>query len=283
MLAAATVGPLAERAGTKLENDVAVTLASPQLDTVHSELGGLFYLLNVALHLGHYGDFTTPVEPGLTLSPWDWVAVIGRRLLPRARRGDPVWSLLAGLAGRTDDSPPGVGFWAPRVWRVPRHWITPLPDTRGPWIRWDDSRRLRVRHPLGFTVLDARLGVGADARLARELRRYRPAPRINVVRAPETPHSAAPPVDEVSPALARWAAWTAEYVGVRLRFALATTTPAAAARLLLRHRAIVVAGRDRVTVRFSLNDHPVAIRMAGLDRDPGFIPAAGRTVVFHYD
>jgi hypothetical protein len=34
---------------------------------------------------------------------------------------------------------------------------------------------------------------------------------------------------------------------------------------------------------FALADLPIEIRLSGLDRDPGWVPAAGRTVRFHYD
>jgi hypothetical protein len=40
---------------------------------------------------------------------------------------------------------------------------------------------------------------------------------------------------------------------------------------------------DRVAVLFRLAEHPIELRMAGLDRDPGWVPAAGRHIVFHYD
>jgi hypothetical protein len=39
----------------------------------------------------------------------------------------------------------------------------------------------------------------------------------------------------------------------------------------------------RVDVRYALADHPFEIRRAGLDRDPGWIPAAGRRLHFHFD
>ncbi|MDP9170645.1 MAG: hypothetical protein M3N54_08515, partial [Acidobacteriota bacterium] len=47
-------------------------------------------------------------------------------------------------------------------------------------------------------------------------------------------------------------------------------------------------GRIRLTpvdvhVYFSLDAHPIEIRLAGLDRNPGWIPAAGRYVHFHFD
>jgi len=39
----------------------------------------------------------------------------------------------------------------------------------------------------------------------------------------------------------------------------------------------------RLDVHFDLAAHPLAIRAAGLDRDPGWIPAAGRHVAFHFE
>jgi hypothetical protein len=54
--------------------------------------------------------------------------------------------------------------------------------------------------------------------------------------------------------------------------------------------AFVIARPGRITlspahidVTFCLAAHPIEIRVAGLDRDPGWIPAAGRHVDFHFD
>ena len=38
-----------------------------------------------------------------------------------------------------------------------------------------------------------------------------------------------------------------------------------------------------VDVMFSLAELPIELRLSGLDRDPGWIPAADRVVAFHYD
>jgi hypothetical protein len=38
-----------------------------------------------------------------------------------------------------------------------------------------------------------------------------------------------------------------------------------------------------VDVAFFLADLPIPIRLSGLDRDPGWIPAADRIVSFRYD
>jgi hypothetical protein len=55
-------------------------------------------------------------------------------------------------------------------------------------------------------------------------------------------------------------------------------------------RALVFARRARVdvtlidvNVTFSLAEHPIALRLAGLDRDPGWVPAAGRSIAFYYE
>jgi hypothetical protein len=40
-------------------------------------------------------------------------------------------------------------------------------------------------------------------------------------------------------------------------------------------------GRD-VTVAFPLAGHPLPLRIAGLDRDPGWLPAAGLAVRFAF-
>jgi hypothetical protein len=39
----------------------------------------------------------------------------------------------------------------------------------------------------------------------------------------------------------------------------------------------------RLNVTFELARLPLAVRLAGLDRDPGWVPAAGRYVAFHFE
>ncbi|MBC5783438.1 hypothetical protein H8N03_10820 [Ramlibacter sp. USB13] len=71
---------------------------------------------------------------------------------------------------------------------------------------------------------------------------------------------------------------------LRLRLALALDLPPTrAVALVLRVPGRVRASADRLDVHMALADLPLAVRMAGLDRDPGWIPAAGRDVRFHFD
>jgi hypothetical protein len=57
---------------------------------VETNLGGLFYLVNVGLFLDLYGDFTTPARPGIELPIWDFMSLIGRALLGDDVQPDPV-------------------------------------------------------------------------------------------------------------------------------------------------------------------------------------------------
>lgn len=68
------------------------------------------------------------------------------------------------------------------------------------------------------------------------------------------------------------------------------TAPGQATQPAMPAAAFVIKRPGRITlspahldVTFSLAAHPIEIRVAGLDRDPGWIPAAGRHVDFHFD
>jgi hypothetical protein len=69
---------------------------------------------------------------------------------------------------------------------------------------------------------------------------------------------------------------------VRLARALGLADPRAVPAELLRHRARVFVSPAHVDVELSLAELPLAIRFAGLDRTPGWIPAAGHFVAFHF-
>lgn len=169
---------------------------------------GLFFLLNVALSLGLYGDFTQPRTPGLPLSPWQFLRAAGQALGGRAARTDPLFHWLIAM----DPSPP------------PR---TPLPAGWQP--------------PPGCPVALAQpLAAPASLRVLWPL--------------------------------------------VRARLALALgLPPTQAVATTLRLPAQVRARAGRVDVHASLVHLPLAVRLAGLDRDPGWLPAAGCDIRFHFE
>ncbi len=242
-----------------------------------TRLGGLFYLVNLGLFLELYGDFTNPARPGISLPVWDFVTLVGRRLFAAEPPDDSAWDLLRHLAGRTPDAAPGAEFEAPEQWRLPAAWLTPFPES-GPWSWSAAADRLRVRHPEGFSLIDvARDETDAARQVEAETRAYgavAPATlRQEVVKVPPAGASA----------LDRWLDWLLPYVRLRLCRALGLAGADGLAELLLAHRARVVVTETHLDVSFSLDELPLAIRLAGLDRDPGWVPAAGRFIAFQYD
>ncbi len=165
-----------------------------------TEWGGVFYLINTALALGFYGDFTMPAQPGLALPLWDFLALVGGRMIGDAFTTDPLPGLLARLSGRGDGEPPGARF---------------EPPGDEPIALWLDRISDQV---------EARLSAALDVEDRETLRRF-----------------------------------------------------------VCRHLAQVETDTIRLNVHFSLAAHPIELRIAGLDRDPGWVPAGGLSIAFHYD
>ncbi|HVF42545.1 MAG TPA: hypothetical protein VM936_06025, partial [Pyrinomonadaceae bacterium] len=177
---------------------------------------------------------------------------------------------------------PGAGFEPPDDWRVPRAWLKGLPRA-GAW-RWTSARgRLRVVHPSGLVVFDvARDRRPAASQLAAESEAYADL------------YAAAPERDErderderaararARTPLSRWLACMSAYARARLCYALGCDARALP-RLLFAHAARVSVTTTHVDVVMALSELPVEVRVAGLDRDPGWVPAAGRYVAFHFD
>jgi hypothetical protein len=244
-------------------------LAAALVDTA---FGGLFYLLNLALGLELYGDFTMPAMPGIDLSVWDFLALAGLDLVGQPLQADPIWQLLARLAERPPEQAPGREFMPPQEWRMPPGWLAPFAPGEPPWSA--DQGRLRVAHPAGFLLLN--LAVTGDPRqLSSELRVYDLPPARA---ADELPPSAEPATP-----LERWLSWLLPYIRARLRRALGQHNDIALGELVCAHRASVYVSTARLDIVLSLAELPIAIRLAGLDRDPGWIPAVGRSVAFHFE
>jgi len=168
----------------------------PLVDEVRTGLGGVFFLVTAALSLGLYADFTLPEGENLDLAVWDFLTLLGQHLLPEPDDGDPLWPLLAQLAGHPDEPPASSLDLAGTPWAADVH--------------------ARLVDALGLQDEPDRL-----------------------------------------------------------------------ADVLLRHPARLQVTSTRVDVEFNLNDFfaregAFAIRLSGLDRDPGWVPAAGRTIAFHF-
>jgi hypothetical protein len=216
-----------------------------------TDLGGLFFLLNVGFFLELYGDFTRPLSPGINLPPWEFVSMVGRWLLGETApdtADDPAWAVLGRLTARPPEEPEGDGFVPDQDWRVPLAWLKPFPEPAD--CVWSaDEHGVRLRHPAGFSLVE----LGAD-----------------------------PTAADPAAARRRWLDNLGGYLRARLPRALGLADATSLPEVLLRVPALISIGDTRVDVSFSLASYPLAVRLAGLDRDPGWIPAAGRDVRFHF-
>lgn len=248
---------------------------------VQTALAGLFYLLNVALYLGLYGDFTRPLDRGLPLPIWDFVVLVGRALLGSDYSPeDPLWVLLADLAGRRSDSKAGAGFVPPPDWRLPSAWLAALPHEPHQVALWSlQQQRLVAVHPLGFVVLDLpaiddAAACALAAEYANELEGYglqlAKTERIDCV------------MLRNEPSLDRWVLWISEYIRCRLHAVLSLDPDQRLGSVVFAQPGFVVVTPAHVDVLFSLEKLPISIRLAGLDRDPGFVPSAGRSIRFFF-
>jgi hypothetical protein len=116
------------------------------------------------------------------------------------------------------------------------------------------------------------------AKLERETRRYQYVGEIKQCRAAPRDRGTGKRAD-----LDRWTQLMADYFGPRLARSLGIGTADDLAEILFARAARVNATPARLDVFFSLADLPIEIRLAGLDRDPGWMPAAGRAIAFHYE
>ncbi|KRA60345.1 hypothetical protein ASD79_08915 [Caulobacter sp. Root655] len=236
--------------------------------------GGVFYLLNALLGLELYGDFSQPRGRNLALSPWDLLAMLGARWFGPAFAADPVSGFLADLAGRPPRRRPGADFVAPKTWITPRAWLSPWaqPTTI---IGWVGRQRVMLWHPAGFAIADAPRRPGRNGRdqLARLARRTGLA-ATTIVTATRAPV-------QLGRGLDRWLNLLTLYLRARLSRALGVDAHNAP-DLVCRHPAVLEASDGALDIHLALSDLPLALRIAGLDRDPGWIPAVGLKPTFHF-
>jgi hypothetical protein len=215
--------------------------------------GGLFFLLNAFISLGLYPDFTQPLGARLDPSPL-WLADrIGRYWFGARYRGDPLatWIAVNATPGRL-----------PGNWRAEPDWLTGF-GTSAALRRALKRGRVTLWHPAGFPLVDEAQGRAPRRRgLAAGFRC--PRARTTPARLPSKPSD-------------RWAACLALYLDARLR-------PSSGGGLSLLALPARVQTRDLdLSARFALDCYPIQLRIAGLDRDPGWQPAEGRTFAFVFE
>lgn len=108
----------------------------PSSDGLSTRLGGIFYLVNVMLQLDLPGCFEESCALQSAVGPWEVLEGLGRTLLAGTGRrfvDDPVWGMLADLAGRPENAPAGSGLGRFDAAEMPVEWPAALPAVAVPF------------------------------------------------------------------------------------------------------------------------------------------------------
>jgi hypothetical protein len=228
------------------------------IQSFDSSFGGLLFLMNALLAMELYPDFTRPLDDRLQPSPFWLLDQLGTCVFGTRYRIDPLHDFLShtGLAGALPD-----------VWEVRDSWLERLPSAH--FASCLMSKRLTLWDDRGFALFDGPLW--AAATVAKTARAFRFAGQysgqMDAAKVRKMPRSRT----------VRWVTHLAKFLSFRLKMAESRLAFSA-----LRIPARVEIRLDRVDCHFSLGVLPLALRMAGLDRDPGWLPAEGRALAFHF-
>jgi hypothetical protein len=199
---------------------------------------------------------------------------------------DPLWAALATLAGRAAGSLPARRGRRGPLYRAPRAWLRGL-DPAAAFSYSSRGGRLCVWAQDGMVIAEcARGSVPASAQAQAELRRAGLASPVRLRRAV---HQRAPRAalqnawtTGLQPALMHWLACVMPTVERQLRRGPGMDAPDALWTLMgVRGRLYVTT--THVDVVMGLDDISLGARLAGLDRDPGWLPEFGRVILFHFD
>ena len=254
-------------AGNKFAASVEITEEFSET-IIETEFGGVFFLLNLGLYLKLYRDFTETGEPEIDLNIWDFVAVVALALIGEKLKRDGVWQLLKQLAGRGADEDFGADFAAPDDWRIRAEWLETFPANEK-WFWARDGKRFVVRHSENFSVIDVGANADLESQLNDELKIY-------------DKDSSEIVAGEFKDFPATFLERLTEFIERRLRQALGLQSDERIDEILFARRASVRVSATHLDTTFRLADLPLAVRLSGLDRDAGWIPAAGKFVKFHF-
>jgi hypothetical protein len=286
-------------------------------DGVPTRLGGVWYLINLMAYLDLPDCFEDEGHLASRLGAWGTLEALARALLANgdsALLEDPLWLALAELSGRQPGEALGTGLPEDADFRLPFAWLAhsdPGDPSTYAWASDGQQLRLWSQEKSYLLVEVARGPLEPAAQAAMELRRYRgdaPLQRdrqqaVGVRTSPQPTayrKDAPPPLDRqrfddaplahlegplmagLSPSLRRWLERVIPYLRWRLRRALPGGGADDPGEWLCQPGQLYVTS-THVDLVMSLDVVSVPIRLAGLDRDPGWLPEFGRVIKFYFE
>jgi hypothetical protein len=231
---------------------------------IDTTLGGVLYLINLLAWLGW------PQQAGL--SGWGMLEALARALLECADDADPLWEVLAGLDGREPGAPLSEDPAPPSFCLPPQKWPAACEVV-------EQGGRLYL------------LAAGSGSLLAELPRDARPlAEQVHALiadagraavwqvaeRAPFVPLPARV-VERLGPGAAFWAERMRGHVRATLEGMLGEPLVP-----LLRRAGRLVVSQTHIDLYMSYEQINIAVRRAGLDTNPGWVPDLGYIILLHF-
>lgn len=245
---------------------------------VETELGGVLFLINAMCGLDLPDCFEEGWRLASKVGAWGVLEGLARTLFDPAALppNDPIWAALATLSGRRG-ARLGTGVTRGLSYHLPESWAAQLPSNDSAPAAWAARyNRLRLWSRGGFVLSEERARDDGSA-----AGRYGPA-----LRPSRRPFGDAPLAlvdDTIAGGFRRWLSLAVPFLRVRLERALRLDSAEAVSHTLLRRRGRLYVTATHVDLVMSLDQVSLSVRMAGLDRSPGWLGAFGRVVLFHFE
>lgn len=287
---------LAERsvAASSIISEQAISARLPHVEAgIRTRLGGALYLIAAFEWLAIPECFEPAWPFSSYLSRWGVLELVTRGLvgaagLTEAFQDDPLWAALARIDGRDvglsgfQDTP------AEHAFRVPAAWLPEIldPDEEFAWS--SRQRRIAVWSRAGWLLADRLLEKGErrEDAIRAELPPHCRSTGVSAERLSWAASPRAPLGGElrIAPALKFWLECTLPAIRVWLGRAMRLERPGYAE---LAESLLLVPGElfvtcTRIDFRAPLDQTRIPVRRAALDVDPGWLPAWGRSIRFHY-
>jgi hypothetical protein len=258
---------------------------------VVTELGGVLYLVTLLRWLELPGGWDERGTFAAHLSGWAIVEALARGLLGPAHdryASDPLWVELAALDGRAPGTPLGAALPRQATFRLPLAWLRRWAGQAPRWAAVEDGSRLwLLDEAAGYAVADVPRRRRAPHAAAAEVALFaREGIAVTWQRAASPLPPPLPPgvAAALSPSACWWLRRVLGFVHHLLARVLAEPDARAVglAGTLLAARGHLLVSRTHLDLFMDLNQIKLAVRRAGLDCDPAWVPDLGRIVLFHF-
>ncbi len=260
------------------------------IDPVRTAFGGVFFLINLITFLG-LPESCARWRLGQHVGQWGLLEFLARKLLGAGPAShDPLWAVLAEFTKTDSPGLTGASQGELTNSRLPIEW-SGHGAVAGESYGWSASRdRLRLWTSEGYLIADvARCGQHPSRQALDELRLHRPDCnagnlRRQAIRAAQATIGAAIDASQLDDDLQRWFAFVQPFLLTLLRqqMDMAKAGPDAIVDELLKRPGDLFVTKTHIDLVFDIESTSMAVRRAGLDCDPGWLPEFGRVIKFHY-